>query len=100
MVVHGRSPLLMRSVLALVARGFLDNLAVSGSRAHATFGSKPEASRCRANARSPLAAFRKARGDRPAARWKVRTKFERSPNPTSQAISLIDPESSASNRTA
>ena len=33
--------------------------------------------------RSPLAAWRKRRGETPAARWKVRTKLERSPKPTS-----------------
>ncbi len=50
--------------------------------------------------RSPFAALRKPRGDTPAARWKVRTKFERSPKPTSRATSVTARPSSASRRAA
>ena len=48
------------------------------------------ASRSRTIVRSPRAALRKPRGETPAARWKVRTKFERSPKPTSNATSVIE----------
>ena len=37
----------------------------------------------------PSRACRKPRGETPAARWKVRTKLERSPKPTSKATSVI-----------
>src|SRR2546423_103814 len=50
--------------------------------------------------RFPFAARRKLRGGTPAARWKVRTKFERSPNPTSRAMSVMERTSCANNRAA
>ena len=48
----------------------------------------------------PSRRLRNARGDTPAARWNVRTKFERSPKPTSNAMSVIERASSASRRAA
>src|SRR5262249_8962017 len=46
--------------------------------------------------RSPFAAWRKRRGGPRAERWKVRTKLERSPKPTSKATSVIERAPSAS----
>ncbi len=48
--------------------------------------------------RSPLAALRKARGETPAARWKVRTKLDRSAKPTSYATSVMERSASARRR--
>jgi hypothetical protein len=50
--------------------------------------------------RGRCAARRNARGDTPAARWKVRTTFDRSRNPTSSAMPEIGCVSWASNRAA
>src|SRR5258708_25454109 len=63
-----------------------DDLQLNARSKNARSGDDP--SQCRARRswkilRIPCEASRNLRGDTPAARWKVRTKLERSPKPTS-----------------